>query len=1022
MEQKYDPQQVEKSIREFWDENNIFEKRREKNEGNEKWTFLDGPITPNFNMGIHHAYGRAYKDLYQRWKAMQGYDQRYQNGFDTQGLPIEIQAEKELGINSKKEIEEVGIETFIEKCKEIVEKYSKNQTEDSKKLGQWMDWENSYYTYKDDYLEHVWYFLKQCYERGILEEKTKILPWCTRCGTSLSQKEVSEGYTEMTHESVFVELPLQEEDANIMIWTTTPWTLTANVACAVHPDKTYALIEYEGDQFYMMKEAAGRVIQDSFEVVKEVQGDELIGKTYTPPFPDLPVQDEPEHTIISWDEVGAEEGTGIVHIAPGCGEEDWELGEENNLAVLSPLEEDGTYKDGYGWITGKNVNGIASEIISTLEEAGKLFKSQHYHHKYPLCWRCDEELVWRKAEGEWSIDQTSIRDEVKEASKDVNWQPEFLEKEYDDWVSNMESWDISRKRYWGTPLPIWKCPETGKTVVIGSKEELEEKAVEGLDDLEELHKPWIDDVKIEVEGHPYTLERVEHVADVWMDSGLAALATLRYLHDEEYFEEWYPANFVTEMREQVIKWFHTLMVCSVVVEGRAPYQNVMTYSEVIDDDGKPMSKSKGNAIWIDDAVENIGMDNVRWTYIKGNPNHQAQIGYESGEEAEKELEKLFNLLEYTRQVREDGEVDESMYREEDKWLLSKLNTVKGDVTEHLENLQPHKAAKAVHEFFEDDISRGYIQYTRERKEDEEEKKVVGYVLSHCLKEVLTLMAPMTPFVTEYLYKEHYGDKESIHLNDWPEKDESSVDISLEEDMEIVRDVIKSILRTRQKTPYNVRWPVNKVVIETDSEDVKDAVSHLADVVKRQTNTKKIEITSKLDDLEKDAEPNFDSLGPKFQENAQDVATAIQEKDGSQIVRDIEQDGSHKIELDDQQVHIEEDDIVEKDIVPERYAVTEEDTFTTYVDTERSEHLDEEGYVNEVMRQIQQLRKESGFVKQDRIDLSIETSQSMQDVLRKHEDDIISKVGATSLTFDETYEHEKDLETKGESFSITIQEH
>ncbi len=1025
----YNPQETEKEILRFWDEEKIFEKIREKNKGNKEWSFIDGPITANFKMGIHHAAGRSYKDLYIRWKSMQGYDQRYQNGFDTQGLPVERQAEKELEIDSKKEIEEIGIEKFTDKCKEIIERYSQSQTNDSIRLGQWMDWENSYYTYKDDYIEHVWHFMKKCDDKNLLEEGTKVMWWCPRCGTSLSQKEVTDGYVELEDESIFFKLPLKEENANLMVWTTTPWTLSANVACAVNPDEIYVKVEQNGENYYMAKDAVHTTMKGEYEIKEELRGEKLIGKHYKSPHPELPIQEDLNHKIIPWDEVGTKEGTGIVHIAPGCGEEDEELGEEHGLKNPSPMNEDGTYKEGYGWLTGRYVNkDVNEEVINDLEKRNILYKSQKYKHQYPLCWRCDEKLIQRKAEGEWFIDQTKIKEELKREANRVTWEPDFLEKEYYNWLENMGKWIISRKRYWGTPLPIWKCEECEETTIIGSKEELKEKATEGIEQLKELHRPWIDKVKIKCSKCGENKSRIKEVADCWMDSGLVPYATLNYIKDKDYFEKWFPANFVTEMKEQVNKWFHTTMVASVVLEEKTPYLNVMTYSEVVDDKGKQMSKSKGNAIWADEAADKIGMDNIRWTFIKGNPRTKTSLGYDSGEEAEKELKTLFNINQYIKETAKKREeitgIKETEIQKEDKWILSRINTTKKEVKNHLEKMEPHKAAKRIKEFFLEDFSRGYIQYTRKRAKKRNERKTIGKIMDHTLLETLKLMAPFTPFLTEKLYQENYREreqKESIHLFKWPEPKEERIDEELEERMSTAQEINETIRALRSKIGRGIRWPVKKITVETKKKEVEEAVKELEKIIKKQTNIQEIEIKEKMPEVKKETTLNQKAVGAEFQADAVKVMKKTKGK-LNEIRKQIDKQGFYRLDIGTKEVKIKRKHIITNRKMPDNLEVREFSKGEIYIDTDMDEEMITEGTAREVMRHTQQLRKEENLEKKQDIELYIETDLKTAEKLEEHKEDIKERTGSGKIEIkkekpSKEFEAEKEIKVKGKKIKV-----
>ncbi len=1025
----YNPQEVEKEMLEFWDQNDIFEKRRKKNEGNEKWTLIDGPITANENMCIHHAYSRTCKDLYQRWKGMQGYKQRYQNGFDTQGLPIEVQAEKEFGIDSKKEIEEMGVDEFIEKCKKIIEKYSKSQTEDSIRLGQWMDWENSYYTYKDDYIEHIWHFIKKCDEKDLLFEGSRVMWWCPRCGTSLSQQEIGEGYTQLTDNSIYITLPLKDEDAYLMAWTTTPWTLSANVVCAVNPEEVYAEVKQDGKTYYMAKDAVHTTMKGDYEIVDEFKGEKLIGKHYKPPHPNLPAQEEPEHKVVKWSEVGSTEGTGIVHIAPGCGEEDEELGKEKNLASLSPIKGDGEYKEGYGWLTGKYVNEVNEEVIEDLKERNVLYRTEEYTHQYPLCWRCDEKLIQRRAGGEWFIDQTQIKEKLREEAEKVQWEPEYLEKEYYNWLDNMEEWNISRKRYWGTPIPIWKCKECDNKTVIGSKKELEEKAIKGIEQLEELHKPWIDKVKLECSECKGEMERVEKTGDVWIDSGLVPYATLNYLDDPEYFWNWFPSNLIAEGRDQVTNWFHSTMVVSTILEKQTPYKKVRSFEMVIDDEGKPMSKSKGNVIPAEEAAEKIGMDNVRWVFLNGNPSTKTAIGYESGEEAEQELSTLFNIDQYIQETAPKRPMEKLPGREnlteEDRWLLSRLNTMKKKVNKQLEELEPHKAAREIKEFFLEDFSRGYIQYIRERiNENEEEKKKVSAVMDKALLDTLKTMAPFTPFLTERIYQESYREDEkpeSIHLFSWPEPEKKWIDEELETEMSLVEDVNEAILALRSKIGRGVRWPVKKAIIETKQNEMKEAAKELERIIREQTNVREVEITEDMPEVEKKVSLNEKAVGAEFQQDAMKVMEEARDE-LKRIKREIEEQGFARLDIGTKEVKLKRKHISIDRKMPENLEVREFNKGEIYLDTDTTPELESEGYAREVMRHTQQLRKDEGLDKEQDIKLYIKADSKLKEMLEGHRKDIKNRTGSEEIRISseepsESYKSSKETEVKEKKIEI-----
>ncbi|HLG51324.1 MAG TPA: class I tRNA ligase family protein, partial [Chloroflexota bacterium] len=548
---------MEHRILDLWRETRAFDLLVQQNAGHERFSFLDGPITANNPMGVHHAWGRTYKDVFQRYQAMLGKEQRFQNGFDCQGLWVEVEVEKELGLNSKREIEAYGLAQFADRCRERVCTYAGVQTEQSIRLGQWMDWEHSYYTMTDQNIEYIWHFLKTCHERGWLYRGARSMPWCTRCGTSLSQHELIDSYREMTHLSVTIKLPLIGHPGEfILVWTTTPWTLPANTAAAVHPDLEYAAVRQNGELYYLGKNTLG-MLRGPYTIERTLKGSELIGLTYVAPYAQLPVQRGVSHRIIGWKDVAETEGTGIVHIAPGCGAEDYELSKTEDIAVIVPIDEAGNYFDGFDWLSRRNVSEVAEPIVNDLAQRGLLYAAAEYTHRYPVCWRCQSELVFKLVD-EWFISAQEIRPQLIAAARTVEWIPDWAGKRMEDWLNNMGDWCISRKRYWGLPLPFYICDQ-GHLTVIGSRAELTRLAVSGLDQLRELHRPWIDAVKIACPQCGAVAERVPEVGDCWLDAGIVPFSTLDYLTNRPYWEKWFPADLVVEMREQIRLWFYSLL-------------------------------------------------------------------------------------------------------------------------------------------------------------------------------------------------------------------------------------------------------------------------------------------------------------------------------------------------------------------------------------------------------------------------------------------------------------------------------
>jgi isoleucyl-tRNA synthetase len=848
-ESTYNPVAIEKEILEFWKKNEIFKKLVKKNSKGKRFSFIDGPITANNPMGVHHAWGRTLKDLFLRYKAMQGFNQRFQNGFDCQGLWVEVEVEKDLGFNSKKDIENFGLDKFSKACRERVNKFSKRIIKQSIRLGQWMDWDNSYYTFDDYNIESIWAFLKKCNENKWLYEGTRVMPWCYRCGTSLSQHEQADSYIELVHPGLFVKFKIKNrKNEYLLVWTTTAWTLSSNAAAAVQPDLDYVKVK-KGDEYLYLSKGTTKHLGEH-QVVETLKGKDLIGLEYESIYPDFEAQKGIKHRVIGWDLVSEEEGTGIVHIAPGCGAEDHDLGKEHNLAEIAPLDEFGYFIKGFGWLTGKNVKGIASLVIEDLKKRGFLFKVEDYKHSYPVCWRCKEELIFRLVK-EWFIKSDEIRPKMKEQADKVFWYPEFVGKLMQDWLTNMGDWCISRKRYWGLPLPFYKC-KCGHVEIIGSKKELRQKAVNPklVDKLPELHRPWIDEIKIKCPKCNAVTERVVEVGDCWLDAGIVPFSTLKYFSDKKYWKQWFPADFISEMREQVKLWFYSILFMSVTLEGVTCYRSVLSYEKANDEKGNPMHKSLGNVIWFDDAAEKMGADVMRWMFVKQNPHFNLNFGYTPGKEVHRILNILYNTVQYVKTYCEANNYKPKKITKTDlasKWIISRLESLKKNVTKNLEGMRYHLASKAIEDFFLYDLSRWYIHIIRSEVkpgEDSKNKEVILNTLYYVVFEMLKVLAPFIPFFAEHCYQEFYRKfekTESIHLMEWPKLDEKLINEELENNMGIARKIVESSFSARQSVNIKRRWPVGEIFVVSEDKNVSKVVKELEDVLLKMCNCKHIHV-------------------------------------------------------------------------------------------------------------------------------------------------------------------------------------
>lgn len=843
----------EEEILNFWEENKVFQKVKEKNKGKERWSFLDGPITANNPMAVHHAWGRTYKDLFQRYKALKGFDQRFQNGFDCQGLWVEVEVEKELGFKNKKDIESFGIDKFIEKCKERVRRFSKIQTEQAIRLGQFMDWENSYYTMSDDNNYSIWAFLKECQNRGLLYKGTDSVPWCPRCGTAISQHEISvEEYKEISHESIFLKFPIKE-NSYFLVWTTTPWTLPANVSLAVNADFDYVEKKTGKDSFILLKNKASLV---EGEIIREFKGRELEGIRYKGIFDELDAVNlkEDDHRVILWEEITEEEGTGVVHIATGCGEEDYKLGKELDLSLLNPLDDESRYTKGFGFLEGKLATGVKDEIFENLKEKGLLYKTEDYLHRYPICWRCKSELIFRVVD-EWYISMDKLRDRLIEVVKEINWIPSFgLDREI-DWLKNMKDWLISKKRYWGLALPIFECKECGNFEVIGSKEELKERAIEGWEEFEgkSPHRPFVDKIKINCSKCNSKTERILDVGNPWLDAGIVPFSTINYSNDKEYWKEWFPVDLICEsFPGQFKNWFYAIIVMSVVLEDRYPVKNIFGYSLVKDEKGEEMHKSKGNAIWLGDAIEEIGADPMRWLYARQNPVNNLRFGYSYAKEIKRKLLNLSNaltfLLTYVDKNKFESYADSPNSKNLlDSWILSRFHTLIKETELHLDKYDSMNTVLKIENFFINDLSLWYIRRSRKRIQEEEG---AGEILYYILLNLSVIISPIVPFFSEriYLSLKKEGMPISVHLANWPELKEEKIDKELEEKMFKAREVINVALAKRAELGIKVRQPLKSLKIKGERME-----EEIISLIREEINVKEVLFEDIKDNIELDAE-------------------------------------------------------------------------------------------------------------------------------------------------------------------------
>lgn len=978
---------LEHQVMELWEEEKYYEKLVEKNKGKKMFRFLDGPITANNPMGIHHAWGRSTKDIFIRYKSMRGYDCRRQNGFDSQGLWVEVEVEKQLGFKTKKDIEEYGMDKFTRQCVDRVKHYSGIITEQSKRLGQWMDWENSYYTNTDLNIQGIWHFLKECDNHGWIQREYKPMPWCPRCGTSLSEHEMTGSYKMMTHNSVFFKLPIEELNSKILVWTTTPWTLSSNVALAVNPDIDYVEVKIASDEqtLILAKNAIKYLGDDKLEVIRALKGEELVGLHYETCFADLPAQQGFEHKIVAWEDVAADEGTGVVHIAPGCGIEDFELGERLGLPKVMPIDDMGIYLEGFGFMTGKDSHTIADEVFAKLDEQNKLYKVEPHEHSYPVCWRCKSEVVFRLVPA-WYIRTSEIKPKLIECANSVKWEPASNGKRMNDWLNNMGDWNISRKRYYGMPLPFYPC-DCGHVTVIGSKAELREKAVDPaqVDALPELHRPWVDEVKIKCEHCGKEVSRVPEIGDVWLDAGIVPFSTLGYFTDREAWEKNFPAEWVTEMHEQVRLWFYSMLFMSTVLVGKAPYERVVTNGMVVSEDGSKFSKT-GFMIKFDEAAEKIGADTVRYLYASAPNTNDVRFGYNLGDEARRKMLGYWNIYTFFDTYAQIDKPDFTNYKPDfslmtptDKWLLVRTNEFIKKATASMDD---YKAFTLIKDFetFVDDISNWYIRTNRRRfwkTGDEQDKMVAYWTLFNALKACTQVMAPIMPFMTEYIWQKLIKKcdstvAESVHLSDWPTVLEGVEDDGIIEQTTLAREVIAVAMRLRNEQQIKVRQPLAKLFVCCDA-DKADKIKTFEKNILDELNIKAIEYIDDVNVLEdKFLTVNFKVAGAVLKQNVnkmKQTLEALSEDEMSALTAAVVAGGEVAVpgweeKFDGSIFNVQSK--TKKGIVSAEFATE----CVVALDVVLTDELLKEGVVRDIIRQCQVARKEAGYQVEQRINASI----------------------------------------------------
>jgi isoleucyl-tRNA synthetase len=1055
-----------------WEQRRTFARLRAQNADGPRWSFLDGPITANNPMGVHHAWGRTYKDVFQRFHAMLGENERYQNGFDCQGLWVEVNVERDLGFTNKRDIEEFGIAEFVSLCKQRVLTYAARQTEQSIRLGMWMDWDDpdelrrlrdalaadpsqvltvmgpngpltdtaemlvgrlghpelggSYYTFSNENNDLIWGFLAECHRRGWIYKGHDSMPWCPRCGTGLSQMEMNEGYADREDPGLTVRFPLVDRPGEaLLVWTTTPWTLAANVAAAVHPEQPYVKVRQGDEAFWVGKGTLKRAVVGEFRVEEEMAGAELVGWRYTGPFDDLPaVRDafassDYQHRVVPWGDVGEEEGTGIVHIAPGAGGEDYQLGKILGLPVIGPIDEDGRYYEGFGWLSRLAAPNVAQEIVDDLERRKFFYHIEPYTHRYPHCWRCNTPLLFRLVD-EWFIsmgpvydrprDQlskeevdASLRYQIMEVVDQIRWLPSFGYERELDWLLNMHDWMISKKRYWGLALPIYDCAACGTIDVVGGREELHERAVEGWEAFagHTPHRPFVDAVKIACSSCGAPVERIKDVGNPWLDAGIVPFSTLHYREDPEYWAQWYPADFITEsFPGQFRNWFYSMLAMGTVLRREPPFQTIFGYALVYGEDGRPMHKSWGNAIDFDEAAERMGVDVMRWLFATARPEENIKFGWHAADDARRELLILWNVYRFFVNAAlpagwTPGQGGPPLAERSpmDRWILSRAAGLAEEAGARMADYDALGATRRISTFM-DDLSTWYLRLSRKRfsrNADVTDRDAAFATLHEALVILSRVLAPLLPFLAESMYGNLVvavapDAPDSVHLTRWPGGELAGRrEPSLEAAMETARRAVDLVRTLRGTAGLKVRQPLARLWLALPGGDLPERDALLA-LIRDEVNVKSVELIGDESQLvERRVKPLLPKIGKKLGSAIPAVMAAAREG-----ATEIHPDGSVTLAG----VTLAADEVEILATPRPGTAVAHDEGLVVVIDTELTPELRAEGDARELQRAIQDLRKDAGLELDDRIDVWID---GLAEAVTPHLDAVAAEVLADSIT-------------------------
>ncbi len=1022
----------EESILQFWKEQNIFKKSCELRKGNEPFTFYDGPPTANGRPHIGHILTRCIKDLIPRYKSMKGFDVLRKAGWDTHGLPVELEVEKQLGLDGKEQIEAYGVEKFIAECKKSVWKYKEEWEQMSDRVGFWADMENPYITYEDYYIESIWWSLKKIHEKGLLYKGHKVVPYCPRCGTALSTHEVAQGYQDVTENSVFVKFSVVDQpDTSLLAWTTTPWTLPSNVALCINAKEDYACVQSGDEKLIMAKALVEKVMGEDHQIIWTKPGAEIVGMSYKPLF-GFQTVDKKAWFVVSDPFVTLEDGSGIVHLAPAFGEDDARVCRDNDLPFVQWVDERGLMKEGTPW-AGQFCKDADKNIAKDLDESGRLFKSIEYTHSYPFCWRCDTPLLYY-ARSTWFIKMTEMHDKLLKNNDTINWLPEHIKDgRMGNFLDNVMDWGLSRERYWGTPLPVWEC-ECSHLHVIGSVDELREMATEPFGDIE-LHKPYIDRVKIKCPKCGGEMKRVSEVIDCWYDSGAMPFAQWHYPFDnKEEFEKRYPADFISEAIDQTRGWFYTLIAISTCLFDEVSFENCIVLGHVQDKEGRKMSKHVGNVVNPWDALNSQGADAVRWYfYTTSQPWLPSRYSDESVSEGQRKfMGTLWNTYAFYVLYASIDEFDASKYSISDcqlsvmdKWVLSRVNSAIKSVDENLSNYRITEAGRELSALV-DELSNWYVRRGRERywgSEMTEDKKAAFMTLYTSLTTIVKLAAPFVPFIAESIYQNMVcaiddSAPNSVHLCDFPTCDEAFVDEKLESSMNAVLKVVTLGRACRNLSGIKNRQPLNTLHVQ----GVESLGNEYTEIIALELNIKDIAFTNDISEfMDYQIKPQLKTLGPRYGKILPKIKAYLNDVDGVSVVKTLESGQAFCFEIDGASVELEKDDVLIEPKRKEGFIGESDAGVSVVLDTNITPQLQEEGYMRELVSKVQTMRKEAGFEVTDHIVLSYSGNDVIMDIMSKYGQDISKEVLAEELvigTDGATFVKDWDINSQNATLGVT----